>query len=1020
MQTITHHALSLAVFAFALSPLLRADPPAHPQKTSRSSADVTPLRRVTENLYAAYANEDVEGVLRLWSPKSPDLASCRKKMEELFAAHDSFEVKNLKVQNIKVDGDKANARAAVEISAVDTKSGKPAADLGKMQRALQFVRENGAWKIWRESPAEEELAAGLVSAKTKQQRAALLAKERELVTVKLRQALIAEGDQLKLKGDYPHAVTVYGIAQTVAERIGDKPGIVEALNSLGAVHYQTDQVLGMEYYQKALELGRSVDDKAGIAQALNNLGRSYIERGNFRLALDYIQKGLAIRETLGDKPGVARAINNIGMVHLEQGNYEIALEHVEKSSAMSQGLDHKVGIAGTQNNIGLIHRHSGNYEAALRHHLNSLTIRQQLGDKEGVAQALLNIAIVWRDQGNHDQALDYFYQALPLYEALRDKETIAITLSEAADSYLMKGDPARGLEHVNRAAELAQQMGASRTFFAARARAGTFHRALNRPEEARRAFDEAIAFVEDVRNQVAGAEQHRQRFFERRISPYHDSPYSEVVELLMSQDKANESLAYAERAKARVLLDVLQAGKVNVAKALTAEEQEQERKLQAEIASLNTQLNREKQREKSEEGKLAELAARLHKARLNYEAFGASLYAAHPELRSQRGEIRPLTVEEAGTLFPDASSALLEYVVTAEKTFLFVLTAGNDATHGKLKLDAYTLPISRKELAERVEQFRRQLAARDLGFRSQAHELFNLLLAPAREQLNGRTSLIIVPDEALWELPFQALASAEDRYLLEDAKVSFAPSLTALREMRNLRRKKTDSTSPPATLLAVGNPALHEPTLERVRFAGSDEKLKALPEAEQEVETLREIYGRARSKVFIGKEAREDRIKAEAPRYTTLHLATHAIPNNVLPMYSHVVLSQAEEGAVEDGLLEAWEIMKLDLNADLVVLSGCETGRGRVGAGEGMIGLAWALFVAGTPTTIVSQWKVESASTTELMVEFHRQLRSGNSGQPSRRAAAEALRDAALKQMRSDEYWHPFYWASFVVIGDGG
>jgi CHAT domain-containing protein len=134
-------------------------------------------------------------------------------------------------------------------------------------------------------------------------------------------------------------------------------------------------------------------------------------------------------------------------------------------------------------------------------------------------------------------------------------------------------------------------------------------------------------------------------------------------------------------------------------------------------------------------------------------------------------------------------------------------------------------------------------------------------------------------------------------------------------------------------------------------------------------------------------------------------------------MYSQIVLAHAEGDTNEDGLLEAWEIMNLELKADLVVLSACETARGRVGAGEGMIGLSWALFVAGCPTTVVSQWKVESASTTELMVAFHQNLKAGNRG--LRMAKAEALRQAALRVMKMNAYRHPFYWAAFVVIGDG-
>src|SRR5262249_2270610 len=141
--------------------------------------------------------------------------------------------------------------------------------------------------------------------------------------------------------------------------------------------------------------------------------------------------------------------------------------------------------------------------------------------------------------------------------------------------------------------------------------------------------------------------------------------------------------------------------------------------------------------------------------------------------------------------------------------------------------------------------------------------------------------------------------------------------------------------------------------------------------------------------------------------------------NNSSPMYSHVLLAQSDGDKNEDGLLEAWEIMKLDLRADLAVLSACETARGRVGAGEGMIGLTWALFVAGCPAKVASQWKVDSASTTELMLEFHRHLKSQMANPGSQVSAARALREVALKLQRTGKYRHPFYWAGFVVAGKG-
>ncbi len=493
-----------------------------------------------------------------------------------------------------------------------------------------------------------------------------------------------------------------------------------------------------------------------------------------------------------------------------------------------------------------------------------------------------------------------------------------------------------------------------------------------------------------------------------------------MVELLVTKDRAAEGFNYAERAKARALLDVLRSSRVNIATAMTAQEQAQEQNLKREIVSLNSQVAAEARRPQSDQTRLADLRARRQKARQAYETFQSSLYIAHPELRVKRGEVEPLKLEEATDLLRDAGSALLEYVVSSkQQTFLFVLTKTGANAQAKVEAKAYPLGIIAKDLAERATQFRQQLAKRDPGFADSARALYDSLLKPAAAQLQGKTHLIIVPDGVLWELPFQSLQTAPNRYLIEDHAVSYVPSLTVLREMIKSRRKQPARAT---SLLAFGNPALGRQTVARARTVLMDEKFEPLPEAERQVNALARIYGARQSKVYVGAEAREERAKTEARNHRILHLATHGVFNNANPMYSHVLLAQTEEQgkeAGEDGLLEAWELMKLELNADLVVLSACETARGRVGAGEGVIGLTWALFVAGCPRTVVSQWKVESASTTELMVEFHRQLKSRISNPQLQLGAAQALRAASLKMLRGEKYRHPFYWAGFVVVGDG-
>jgi CHAT domain-containing protein len=483
-----------------------------------------------------------------------------------------------------------------------------------------------------------------------------------------------------------------------------------------------------------------------------------------------------------------------------------------------------------------------------------------------------------------------------------------------------------------------------------------------------------------------------------------------MLSLLVRENKTREALVFAERAKARALLDVLQYGKVGIQKAMTVAEQEQERRLKAELTRLNTQLTRETQADEQ----VGEIKSRLEKARLNYEAFQDSLYTAHPKVKVQRGEAPIINAGEMTALLPDATTALLEYVVTDDKLYLFAITKAAEKAEAEIKV--YTLGIKRNELARQTEAFRRQLASRDLGFRASATKLYDLLLKPAAAQLQGKTNLIIAPDDTLWDLPFQALLVNANRFLLEDAAIAYTPSLTALREMMT-RHKNQDANPSSITLLALGNPLLGKETVKRAALTLRDEKLDPLPEAEQEVKALRQLYGLSRSKIYLGAEAREDRVKSEAGQARILHFATHGMLNNASPMYSHLALAQGSKN--EDGLLEAWELMQLDLKADLAVLSACETARGRIGTGEGMIGLSWVMFIAGVPSTVVSQWKVESAGTRALMVNFHRALISQPEVGKAKITKTEALRQAALKLMKSAETSHPFYWAGFVLIGNG-
>lgn len=180
---------------------------------------------------------------------------------------------------------------------------------------------------------------------------------------------------------------------------------------------------------------------------------------------------------------------------------------------------------------------------------------------------------------------------------------------------------------------------------------------------------------------------------------------------------------------------------------------------------------------------------------------------------------------------------------------------------------------------------------------------------------------------------------------------------------------------------------------------------------EKEVNSLAALYGAEHSQIYVKSEAREDRAKTESSNFKIVQFAAHSVFNDANPLYSYLLLSpNAATGA--DGLLEARELMNLNLSADLVVLSACETARGRIAAGEGLTGMTWALFVAGVPTTVASQWKVPSAGTSKIMLDFHRNLlRKGNTDK------AASLRRAELNFLRNGAFQHPFYRAGFVLVG---
>ncbi len=833
------------------------------------------------------------------------------------------------------------------------------------------------------------------------------------------------------------------------EELKDDEAIAASLNNIGLVEKELgNNESATNNFKKSLSIREKLRDKAGIALVVSSLGSVQIAQGNYKEALEHYQRGLKIYEELGNKLQMADTLGTIGQIYQSQGHYRLALESYQKSLKLNEQIGQKSGVAHTLNMIGMLHSEQGNNKVALEYHKKGLQLSEELKDKRESSNALLLMGHDYRMEGDSEKALECYQKGLAITEEIQHRYVSSLLLNSIADVQsemgnlelarkhldqsleisqeignklatvdalnaistiqYEKGDYIEALDFADRSVRLAKTIGTHPRLWISLTNLSKAYKVTHQIDMAIQFLQEAVATIETLRMNIAGSEQEQQRYFENSVIPY-----NMLVDLFVEKGGMEaQAFAYAERAKARALLDVLQKGRTTITGAMTREELDQEQNLIRKLISLNQRVHQAKLGNKETE--LKELTASLEKARLNMDEFRANIYGAHPELKAQRGEAEIVTPARLNELLPDPTAAFLEYVVTPEKTLLFVITKTEN--HAPVHTKVYTINVLQRDLSSRISNFRKQMASRHPDFRKEASDLHNLLIAPASAILQTKHNLVIVADDVLWKLPFQALLSPEGRYLLQDYSLSYVPSLTVLNEMKKLKKKKSASQS--IKLFAMGNPSLETKVKEQVKQVYRDANLDPLPQAEIEVMELAKLYGDQQSTIYIGANAREDRVKSEAERYNFLHLATHGLLNDATPLYSQILLAQSTSQE-EDGMLEAWEILNLKLNADLVVLSACDTAMGKVGRGEGMIGLTWALFVAGVPTTVVSQWTVDSNSTTELMIQFHKRLRSNLSDSTSKSPVPDALRAAALNLLQTDEYRHPFYWAPFVVIGAG-
>ena len=495
-----------------------------------------------------------------------------------------------------------------------------------------------------------------------------------------------------------------------------------------------------------------------------------------------------------------------------------------------------------------------------------------------------------------------------------------------------------------------------------------------------------------MRDQVAGRQEGRHLFFENKVGPYHT-----LVKLLTKQGRNFEALLYAERAKGRVLLEAVRSNRSDLKDIYSDSEKTEAELLINKLHAINRLIRSQPGDGEPED----EPQNELNSARRELVLFQERLAAAHPELPLRAGPARPLTQASLNNLVSANDLAYLEYVVTNDDVGVFILQ--RNALTADHELKYVSLPVTADELRQRVNEFHSAVAERHPDYDSVGRELYRLLIEPVANELQNTRTVCIIPDEFLWTLPFQALTTTRGNYLIEEHSLYYTPSLSVLNEMA-LRRQQQSSNE---SLIAFGNPVIE-------RNAKLNQDVHPIPDAQTEVTAVAAAVRTSMKTVLMGRRADEKTFKSLAPQFATIHLATHGVLDNRDPLNSYLLLTKTDGDPENDGLLQAREVIDMHLDADLAVLSACETGNGRISPGEGVIGMSWAFFVAGARSVVVSQWRVNSASTSQLMKNFYRALATQD--EPNSRNKSQALREASLRLLQDRRYRHPFYWAGFVLV----
>lgn len=855
-------------------------------------------------------------------------------------------------------------------------------------------------------------------------------------------------------GEFRKAFDLANQTLPLFRSVPDALGEASTLNLLGGM----SDVLGdpqgaLKYYNEALAGARASNNRITQASVLNNIGKIYNDLADWQRSIEFYNQALPLYRLDGNKRVEGITLHNIGVAYVGLGEMDRALDLFQQALAVRRAVGDKAGEADTLTSIGYVENSLGRPQEALADYEKALPLRTTVGDKRAEGITLDHIGIAYASMGQLEQALQFHLQALERHRAAQSPRTEAIALGNIGHVYELMHQPQRAVEYYDQALTILNSLGDRQNQAKMYEGKASSEQSLGNLRAALDDIERSVGLIESVRS-AAGAQQARSSYLASR-----HSAYELYIDLLMQMHAADPKAGYdakalqaSERARARSLIDMLGEARVDfrrgVDPTLLARERELGEKLNAK-AQRQIQLRSQKSGSTQELDDLGREVAALED---EYQQVQTEIRKNSPAYASL-SQPQPLGASEIQAQL-DPGTMLLEYSLGDKRSFVWAVTPTSLKSYElppRAQIDAnarkvYELLAARStsKPGETLPVREARLAELDSLTRETARKLSSQVLKPLAGEF-GQKRLLIVADGSLQYVPFaslsaigparSAVAGASYRPLLLDHEIVSVPSATALA----VQRKNLAGRQPapralaviadpvfsaaderlPAGISAGTTPAAQSDTASRSLEHTSEggawlSSIRRLTFTRQEADEILAVAPRPTNLKALDFDAtRAESTAAELGQYRYVHFATHGYLDTERPDLSAIVLSLVDrQGRPQDGFLRTHDIYNLNLPAELVVLSACQTGLGKEIKGEGLVGLTQGFMYAGARRVVVSLWNVNDKATAQLMQRFYQGMLRANL------KPAAALRAAQIEMLKQKQWQSPYYWAAFTMQGE--